>query len=64
MEILERCTTWAGYVHYRPSRYTGMVESWEVLDAAVRKRHHSHPNESMEDVFSRAHRNKRRAAIQ
>ena len=63
-EILERCRTHAAYEHYRPSGYTGLVESWEVLDAAVRVRYSRHKDEGWEEAFNVAHRNKRRRAIE
>jgi hypothetical protein len=63
-EILERCRTHAVYLQYRPSGYTGLVKSWEVLDAAVRKRHSEHSDEGWEKAFGVAHRNKRLATIE
>lgn len=58
-EILERCTTWVEYKHYRPSGFSGLDESWEVLDAAIRKRRNKDPNGIEEAVFVRARENTR-----
>ena len=57
-EILQRCRTHAVYLQYRPSGFSGLVESWEVLDAAMRKRHAEHSDEGWEKAFRIAHRNK------
>jgi hypothetical protein len=63
-EILERCGSYAEYLHYRPGGYTGLVKSWERLDAAMRHRHHRHEEEGWERAFIVAHRTKRREAVE
>jgi hypothetical protein len=56
-EILERCTTYEEYLQHRPIGFSGLTESWAVLDKKVRQRHHKQPKESWPTVFTRARSN-------
>ena len=60
-EVIKQCTTWEEYQRRRPTGFSAMRESWAVVDAAMRKRHHKQPKEPWSVVFTRVHSNMKRS---
>ena len=59
-EVIDRCTTWEEYQQHRPTGFSALQESWAVVDAAMRKRHHKQLKESWSVVFKRVRSNIKR----
>ena len=54
-EIVERCPTWKEHEDSKPYGFSSLKDTWEKVDAAVRRRHSTHPEQEMEDVYKHVH---------
>jgi hypothetical protein len=54
-QIIERCTTWEEFQFHRPTGSGQLMDTWERIDAAVRRRHSKQPRQHMRDVYAHVH---------